>query len=78
MYHRRFINLIILAAMAVVCGIADALIEQHYFPLNAPWLYKDTQSDDNPHINGLITWAFALITQVMFPLYVIMFLPRGS
>lgn len=50
--------------MAVVCGIADALIEQHYFPLDAPWLYGDTQSDDNVHINGLITWAFALITRV--------------
>lgn len=60
----RFINLIILAGMAVACGIADALIEQHYFPLDAPWLYGDTQSDDNVHINGLITWAFALITQV--------------
>ncbi|KAI0071851.1 phospholipid-translocating P-type ATPase [Panus rudis PR-1116 ss-1] len=57
-----FINLIILACMAVACGIADSLLEQHYFPLDAPWLYGDTQSDDNPRINGLVTWAFALIT----------------
>jgi phospholipid-translocating ATPase len=48
--------------MAVVCGIADSVLEQYYFPLNAPWLYGDSQSNDNPHINGLITWAFALIT----------------
>ncbi|KAI0636462.1 phospholipid-translocating P-type ATPase [Trametes polyzona] len=57
-----FINLLILAAMAIACGIVDSLLEQHYYPLDAPWLYGDTQSDDNPKINGLITWAFALIT----------------
>ncbi|KAI9069193.1 phospholipid-translocating P-type ATPase [Trametes sanguinea] len=57
-----FINLIILAAMAVACGIVDAVLEQRNFPRGAPWLYGDTQSDDNPHINGLVTWAFALIT----------------
>ena len=48
--------------MAVSLGIADAILEQRYFPLGAPWLYGDTQSDDNPQINGLVTWAFALIT----------------
>jgi phospholipid-translocating ATPase len=48
--------------MAVACGIVDAVLEQKYFPLGAPWLYDDTHSSDNPHINGLITWAFALIT----------------
>lgn len=48
--------------MSVALGIADAVLEQRYFPLNAPWLFRDTQSDDNPHINGLVTWAFALIT----------------
>ncbi|KZT27329.1 phospholipid-translocating ATPase [Neolentinus lepideus HHB14362 ss-1] len=57
-----FINLFILAVMAVVCGIVDAVLEQKYYPLNAPWLYDDNRSDDNPHINGLVTWAFALIT----------------
>ncbi|KAI0766330.1 phospholipid-translocating P-type ATPase [Trametes elegans] len=57
-----FINLLILAAMAVACGIADSLLEQHYFPLDAPWLYGDTQSDNNPKVNGVITWAYALIT----------------
>ncbi|KAI0374619.1 phospholipid-translocating P-type ATPase [Pilatotrama ljubarskyi] len=57
-----FINLIILACMAVACGIGDAVYEQYYFPRGAPWLYGDTQSDNNPRINGLITCIFALIT----------------
>ncbi len=57
-----FINLLILAVMAIVCGIVDAVLEQRYFPMGAPWLYGDTQSDDNIHINGLITAIFALIT----------------
>ena len=48
--------------MCVACGIVDAVLEQKYFPLDAPWLYDDTHGDDNPHINGLVTWAFALIT----------------
>lgn len=48
--------------MGVACGVADSLLEQHYYPLGAPWLYGDTQSDDNPKINGLITFIYALIT----------------
>ncbi|THH28398.1 hypothetical protein EUX98_g5794 [Antrodiella citrinella] len=57
-----FINLIILAAMAIVCGIVDAVLEQRYFSQNAPWEFRATQDDDNPHINGLITAIYALIT----------------
>ncbi|EMD38048.1 hypothetical protein CERSUDRAFT_113198 [Gelatoporia subvermispora B] len=57
-----FVNLALLAVMAVACAIADALLEQHYYPLSAPWLYNDNQKSDNPHINGLVTFAFALIT----------------
>ncbi|KAF9818947.1 hypothetical protein IEO21_02361 [Rhodonia placenta] len=57
-----FINLGILAAMAVACAIADAVLEQRYYPRGAPWLYLDNQGDDNTHVNGIITWAFALIT----------------
>ncbi|RPD70538.1 hypothetical protein L226DRAFT_574648 [Lentinus tigrinus ALCF2SS1-7] len=57
----NFINLLILTIMAIVCGIVDAVLEQRYFPLGAPWLYGDTQSDDNPRINGLIAAVFALI-----------------
>jgi phospholipid-translocating ATPase len=57
--------LIVLAIMAIACAIADAILEQRGYPEGAPWLYADDQSDDNPHINGLITWAFALITSVL-------------
>ncbi|KAK0211297.1 phospholipid-translocating ATPase [Desarmillaria ectypa] len=57
-----FINLIILACMAVACAIADSVMEHRQYPQGAPWLYGDNQSDDNPSINGLVTWAFALIT----------------
>ncbi|KAK0496771.1 phospholipid-translocating ATPase [Armillaria luteobubalina] len=57
-----FINLLILACMAVACAIADSVLEHQKYPQGAPWLYGDTQHDDNPSINGLVTWAFALIT----------------
>ncbi|KDR73714.1 hypothetical protein GALMADRAFT_71945 [Galerina marginata CBS 339.88] len=57
-----FINLLILALIAIVCAIADSRLQTHFFPLGAPWLFKDDQSDDNPRINGLITWVFALLT----------------
>jgi phospholipid-translocating ATPase len=56
------VNLAILAAMATVCAIVDSVLEHHYYPRQAPWLWGDNRSDDNPSINGLITWAFALIT----------------
>ncbi|KAG2742365.1 phospholipid-translocating P-type ATPase [Suillus brevipes Sb2] len=56
------VNLALLAIMAVVCGIADSKIEGTQYREGAPWLYGDDESSDNPRINGLITWAFALIT----------------
>ena len=62
MLRRSFINLILLAAMAVVCGVAESSLEKYYSPLGAPWLFGDNQSDDNPKINGLTTLVFALIT----------------
>ncbi|KAI0748707.1 phospholipid-translocating P-type ATPase [Daedaleopsis nitida] len=57
-----FINLMLLAVMAITCGIVDAVLQQHYYPLGAPWLYGDDHSDDNPHINGFFTAIYALIT----------------
>ncbi|KAG6812132.1 hypothetical protein H0H92_004246 [Tricholoma furcatifolium] len=57
-----FINLIILAIMAIVCGVVDSVLEHRDYPRSALWLFDDDQSSDNPSINGLITWAFALIT----------------
>ncbi|OCH92253.1 phospholipid-translocating P-type ATPase, partial [Obba rivulosa] len=56
------INLVLLAVLSVACGVLDSVLEQRFFPLGAPWLYGDDQSDDNPKINGLITWTFSLIT----------------
>ncbi|PWN29959.1 phospholipid-translocating P-type ATPase [Jaminaea rosea] len=57
-----YVNLLILACMAVGCAIADSLIEVHYFGLNAYWEFAATRSDDNPRINGLVTFGNALIT----------------
>lgn len=48
--------------MAVVCGIVDAILEQRNYPKGALWLYDDNRSDDNTHINGLITFLNAFIT----------------
>ena len=56
------INLSILAVLAVICAVADSILEQRYFPLGAPWLFRDNLSGDNPKINGLVTFAFALLT----------------
>lgn len=50
--------------MAIGCGVSDSVIEKADYPNGAPWLYGDNRSDDNPNINGLVTWAFALITFV--------------
>lgn len=50
--------------MAIACGVADSVLEHKFYPQGAPWLYGDNQSDDNPSVNGLVTWAFALITFV--------------
>ncbi|KAF9447871.1 phospholipid-translocating P-type ATPase [Macrolepiota fuliginosa MF-IS2] len=55
-------NLVLMAGMAVVCAIVDSLLEVHYYPRQAPWLYGDNTSGDNPRINGLVTWAYSLLT----------------
>jgi phospholipid-translocating ATPase len=52
--------------MAAACAIADAVLEHHDYPRQAPWLYGDNTSGDNPSINGLVTFAFALITYVCY------------
>ena len=57
-------NLALLGIMALVCGIVDSILEHHYYPKQAPWLFRDNRSGDNPSINGLITFLFALITFV--------------
>ena len=57
-------NLVLLGIMAVVCGVIDSVLEHHYFPRQAPWLFDDNRSGDNPSMNGLITLLFAFITFV--------------
>lgn len=54
----------LLTAMAVTCGVIDHILEDKYYPKQAPWMIGADQSDDNPNINGLITAIFALITFV--------------
>ncbi|KAJ7811640.1 phospholipid-translocating ATPase [Mycena olivaceomarginata] len=39
------------------CGVSDSVIEKADYPNGAPWLYGDNRSDDNPNINGLVTWG---------------------
>jgi phospholipid-translocating ATPase len=53
--------------MAVACAIVDAILEHRDYPEGAPWLYDDDRPTDNPSFNGLVTWAFALITFVSNP-----------
>lgn len=62
MLCHSFLNLMLLAVMGIVCAVADSSLEKFYYPLGAPWLYGDNQSDGNPNIDGLITFVFALIT----------------
>jgi len=57
-----FLNLLILAMMAVACAITDSYLEHRDYPGGAPWLFDDNRKNDNPNINGLVTFAFALIT----------------
>lgn len=57
-----YVNLLILAIIAVACAIADYFIEQHFFDLTAYWEYDAVFSDDNPRINGLVTFGNSLIT----------------
>ncbi|GAA5868490.1 hypothetical protein JCM8547_006290 [Rhodosporidiobolus lusitaniae] len=56
-----FLNLFLLALMTSMCAIVDHYIQVEKYPQGAPWLFNDNRSDDNPSINGIITWANALI-----------------
>jgi len=48
--------------MAVGCAIADSRIEHYFFDRQAYWEIGADQSDDNPNINGLVSFGNALIT----------------
>ncbi|KDQ06150.1 hypothetical protein BOTBODRAFT_39791 [Botryobasidium botryosum FD-172 SS1] len=57
-----FINLVLLAVMAVVCAIVDSVLEKRAFAGNSYWTFGEGGKGDNPSINGLVTFANALIT----------------
>ncbi|KAH6894999.1 phospholipid-translocating ATPase [Coprinopsis sp. MPI-PUGE-AT-0042] len=59
-----FLNLMLLACMAVVCAVADYVLQSRYQPLGAPWLWGGDRPGNNPSINGTITFFFALITSL--------------
>ncbi|RSH90127.1 hypothetical protein EHS25_001460 [Saitozyma podzolica] len=57
-----WVNLILLGTIAAVCAIVDHFNEVTWYQEQAYWeLYADT-SGDNPSVNGLVTFANALIT----------------
>lgn len=57
-----YFNLAVLAVMCVVCAIVDSCLEVYYFNRNAYWEFRAIYSDDNPHLNGLVTFGNGLIT----------------
>lgn len=57
-----FLNLFLLALMCIMCAIGDSILEMRYYDDNAPWMAFADQSDDNPRINGLVSFANAMIT----------------
>ncbi|GAA96668.1 uncharacterized protein L969DRAFT_97024 [Mixia osmundae IAM 14324] len=57
-----FINLGLLALMCMMCAIGDHFSEQYYYDRNAYWEYRADRSDDNPRINGIVSFANAMIT----------------
>ncbi|MBW0465580.1 hypothetical protein O181_005295 [Austropuccinia psidii MF-1] len=57
-----FINLAILALMCLFNAIGTHLAEKYYYKRNAYWSVGSDRSDDNPDINGLIGFAYAMIT----------------
>lgn len=57
-----YINLALIGVIAVVCAVADAQLEKHYFARQAYWEYLSIFNDDNPSLNGLVSFANSLIT----------------
>jgi phospholipid-translocating ATPase len=60
--------LFLLALMTVMCAVVDHFLEVQYYREGGYWMYGADTSSDNPRINGIITWANALIAfQVCCP-----------
>jgi phospholipid-translocating ATPase len=45
-----------------MCAVGDHILQKRYYPENAYWLYGANTRGDNPNINGLISFANAMIT----------------
>ncbi|GAA6062467.1 hypothetical protein JCM10212_000002 [Sporobolomyces blumeae] len=56
-----FLNLFLLALMTIMCAIVDHYLEVQYYREQGYWEFGADRGDDNPNINGIITWANALI-----------------
>ena|ERR1700761_2391307 len=48
--------------MAVACAIVESILDGEFYRDGAVWTYGENTSSDNPKIDGLVTWANALIT----------------
>lgn len=62
MHLSSFLNLFLLALMCVMCAVGDHILQRYYYPRNAYWLWGANTRGDNPNINGLISFANAMIT----------------
>lgn len=47
--------------MTVMCAVVDHFLEKQYYREGGYWMFGADRSSDNPNINGIITWANALI-----------------
>ncbi|KAK0501092.1 hypothetical protein EDD18DRAFT_1435520 [Armillaria luteobubalina] len=56
----------ILASLSTICAIVDPALGRYYYPMGAPCLHGDDRSEDNPSLNGLITWAYVRALQSAF------------
>ncbi|KAK4698681.1 phospholipid-translocating ATPase, partial [Phenoliferia sp. Uapishka_3] len=57
-----FLNLFLLACMCLMCALVDHFLEVQYYPEGAYWLFNDNRGGDNPQVNGVVTFANAMIT----------------
>ncbi|PLW33102.1 hypothetical protein PCASD_13814 [Puccinia coronata f. sp. avenae] len=57
-----FINLGILGFMCIFNGIGTRIAESYYYARNSYWTTGSNLPDDNPRINGLVSFANALVT----------------
>ena len=75
-----YVNLAIICIIGIICAIADSHMEQYYRDRLAYWQYMNGQNDDNPNVNGVITFFYSLITFQNFvpiSLYITFEIVRG-